>query len=108
MAHVELNQQINSTLIYIRSYSYYDKDKKKRVINKKDITQPKISENTVGRSKNSIYSDLKKLKNENILVQLDKQTFEVMEPQPRYVAVPYKFLQEMLKTFNDQTINVYL
>lgn len=60
----------------------------------------------MGRSKSSVSTDLKKLKDNGIIIERNKQ-YIINEPQGSYIGLPEEFVKKMLKTFNADTINIY-
>lgn len=104
--HLEVSPSLNSSLSYLRAYSWYNKDTGERIIDKKDASARIISENVVGRSKSSVSTDLKKLKDNGIIIERNKQ-YIINEPQGSYIGLPEEFVKKMLKTFNADTINIY-
>lgn len=104
--HLEISSSLNSCLSYLRAYSWYNKETGERVINKSDASVRKISENVVGRSKSSVGTDLKNLKEQGIVIERGKQ-YIIKEPKGSYIELPEEFVKQMLKTFNADTINIY-
>lgn len=109
LTHIEIGATTSSTLMFLRAYSHFDEELGKRVISKKEMSAVRIEENTVGRSRNSIYKDLKQIKKDGILQPLEgqKNIFIVEDPVSPYAELPGEFYKQLLRTFNAQTCNVY-
>ena len=102
--HLEVSPDLNSTLTYLRVNSQFSQGKRR--INKRDASARKISEIVGDRSKSSVATDLKKLKDKGIIVEEGKE-YIIKDPKGSYNSLPTEFVRRMMVMFNSDVLNVY-
>ena len=104
---VEVSPNLTSTLIFLRTLSFYDEKERRRKIKKSQASVRKIADETV-RSKNSVNKDIIEYKKNNIITEESNWYYiEDISKEQSFIELPRDFLIQLNRTFHQDYIKVY-